>query len=89
MKRRLDFTEWFKQQHYKISTEKEKAFTIVDMYNAYKAHDEELKKLKNFEKQFRKLQEKLRENDDKRWKDITNFKYEERYLEAIEELEYL
>lgn len=89
MKRRLDFTEWLKQQHYEVSTEKEKTFTIADMYNAYKARDEELKKLKNFEKQFRKLQEKLRENDDKRWEDITNYKYEDRYQEAIEELEYL
>lgn len=89
MKRRLDFIEWFKKQHYKVSTEKEKTFTIADMYNAYKAHDEELKKLRDFEKQFRKIQKKLRENDDKRWEDIANYKYEDRYLEAIEELEYL
>lgn len=89
MRRRLDFIEWFKKQQYKASAEKEKAFTNADMYNAYKAHDEELKKLRNFEKQFRKIQKKLRENDDKRWQDITNYKYEDRYLEAIEELEYL
>ena len=47
---------------------------------------EELKRLRKFEKEFRKIQAKLVKYDELRW---NNMRYENLYQNAIEELEYL
>ena len=47
---------------------------------------EELKRLRKFEKTFRKIQARLVKYDDLRW---DNIRYENLYQNAIEDLEYL
>ena len=46
----------------------------------------ELKRLRKFEKTFRKIQAKLVKYDELRW---NNMRYENLYQDVIEELEYL
>lgn len=47
---------------------------------------EELKRLRKFEKTFRKIQARLVKYDELRW---NNMRYEHLYQDVIEELEYL
>ena len=90
MKFSKEFTEWWEKylKDNKVPVDKEA------VYDAFKAHDEELKRLRQFEKKFRTLQNKIAEyegksidcyfsNPDK------SVKYEAKSEELKDELLYL
>ena len=97
MKFSKEFQEWFKKEFKSDIPDKWFGWCTFDtnaLYNAFKAHDEELDRLRKFEKKVRKLQDKCNKyaeisgdcyiSNPKR-----SCEYEGKYDEALEEFLYL
>lgn len=92
-----EFREWFKKEFKFDIPDKWLSWYTFDMdtlYNAFKAHDEELDRLRKFEKEVRKLQKKCNKYGEKSsdcWSSNRDksVEYEMKYDEALEEFLYL
>lgn len=98
MKFSKEFQEWF-EKVFELNFPKETnmnyyCFNFKAMYDAFHAHDEELNRLRKFEKEVRKLQDKCNKYGEKSsdyWTSNRNksIEYEMKYDEALEEFLYL
>ena len=90
MKFSKEFKKWY-ENHFELSFPKEVSmnyycFNFKAIYDVFNAHNEELKRLRTFEKKFRKLQNKLQELDEQSYKDV---KAMMKFDNTVEELLYL
>lgn len=93
-----EFKQWY-EKHFELSFPKQVkmnyyCFNFKAMYDAFNAHNEELDRLRKFEKEVRALQDKCNKYAEKSSDDyISNqdksFEYEMKYDEALEEFLYL
>lgn len=85
-----EFKQWF-EKVFELNFPKETnmnyyCFNFKAMYDAFHAHDEELNRLRKFEKKFQKLQNKLQQLDKKSYKDV---QAEFKFNDVVEEIMYL
>ena len=84
------FKQWY-EKHFELSFPKQVkmsyyCFNFKAMYDAFNAHNEELKQLREFKKKFQKLQNKLQQLDKKSYEDV---QAEFKFNDGVEEIMYL
>jgi uncharacterized protein YneR len=92
MKFSKEFNDWYKDECDTYNSNQ--CLMTERVYRAFKAHDEELNRLRKFEKKVRKLQDKCNRYIEKsRYYYLSNpdksIDYEMKYDEALEEFLYL
>ena len=92
MKFSKEFNDWYKSECDTYGSNQ--CIMVERIYKAFNAHNEELDRLRKFEKKVRKLQDKCNNYIEKsRYYFLTNWdksvEYETKYDEALEEFLYL